>query len=161
MDVTVISFGNEAISEGIAKRLDIVHTTAEVHRFPDGECRVRIEPACAGKRVIIACSLHLPDQAIIPLLFLTETLRDYGTERIYLVAPYLAYMRQDIRFHEGDGISARYFARLLSGYCDTLITVDPHLHRINSLDEIYTIPAYVVHAAPVVAGWIHDNISHP
>lgn len=161
-EVSVISFAaNETISKDIARKLNAVYTFAEIHQFPDGESCIRIQPEHIGKRVIIVCSLYHPDKLILSLLFLTETLRDYGTEEIILVAPYLAYMRQDRRFNEGEGISARYFARLISNYFDALVTVDPHLHRIKSLDKIYTIPAHVIHAASEVADWIHNNIENP
>ena len=43
-----------------------------------------------------------------------------------LVARYLAYLRQDRRFLPGEGVTAVYFARLLSPAIDWLVTVDPH-----------------------------------
>ena len=162
MDVTVISFTeNDPISKKIAEGIKAVHTSAQRHQFPDGESCVRIKPEKIEKRVIVVNSLYHPDPVILPLLFLTQTLRDYGANEVVLVAPYLAYMRQDRRFHDGEGISARYFSGLISEYFDALITVDPHLHRIQSLDEIYTIPTQVIHAAPLVADWIHHNIDKP
>jgi ribose-phosphate pyrophosphokinase len=42
-----------------------------------------------------------------------------------------------------------------------LATVDPHLHRIHSLDEVFTIPALRVTSMPAVARWIGDNIVEP
>lgn len=41
------------------------------------------------------------------------------------------------------------------------MTVDPRLHRRKSLSEIYSIPAVAMHAAPLVAEWIHDNVPRP
>jgi ribose-phosphate pyrophosphokinase len=49
----------------------------------------------------------------------------------------------------------------LSGQFDWLVTVDPHLHRRRSLAEIYTIPAEVVHAAPLLAQWIRGHVTNP
>lgn len=162
MNATVISFAEDnAIAKEIAGRLNTIHTTAEVHGFPDGESCVRVDNAHVSEQMIVVCTLYRPDPYVVPLLFLADTLRDYGAKQIILVAPYLAYMRQDIRFKSGEGISARYFAKLISAYFDILVTVDPHLHRIKTLDEIYTIPAHAIHASPVVAGWIHDNIKKP
>jgi ribose-phosphate pyrophosphokinase len=54
-----------------------------------------------------------------------------------------------------------HFARLLSSACDWLVTVDPHLHRIHHLDEVYTVPTRVVHAAPSIASWIAANVALP
>ncbi|NIT12815.1 MAG: ribose-phosphate diphosphokinase [Candidatus Dadabacteria bacterium] len=162
MDATVISFADhDSLASHIANQLSAVYTIAKVHEFPDGESCVRIDPLKIRETVFVINSLYHPDQLVLPLLFLAETLRDYGGKKIALVAPYLAYMRQDKRFNEGEGISAHYFARLISEYFDGLVTVDPHLHRIKSLDEIYTIPSRAIHAAPVVADWIHNNIKQP
>ena len=161
-DVTVLSLsGNDPVSKNIAETLNAVHTSAVVHQFPDGETRICLKPEKIKKQAIVVCSLYHPNQVVLPLLFLAETLRDYGAEKILLVAPYLAYMRQDQSFKNGEGISAKYFARLISNYFDGLITVDPHLHRIKSLDEIYAIPTQVIHAAPLVADWIRHNIEKP
>lgn len=82
-------------------------------------------------------------EKILPLLFLAET-RDLGAERVGLVAPYLAYMRQDHRFQPGEGITSFYFGQLLSSVVDGSVTVDPHLHRHRSLEETYSIPTCVV-----------------
>lgn len=162
MDATVISFAdNKSLAGHIANQLNAVYTIAIVHEFPDGESCVRIDPSKICDTVFVINSLYHPDRLVLLLLFLAETLRDYGGKEITLVAPYLAYMRQDKRFNEGEGISAHYFARLISEYFDGLVTVDPHLHRIKSLDEIYTIPSHAIHAAPVVADWIHNNIKQP
>lgn len=50
----------------------------ELHRFPDGEVRVRIAGAAAGRTVILVGSLDRPDGKILPLLFAAATARDLG-----------------------------------------------------------------------------------
>jgi ribose-phosphate pyrophosphokinase len=162
MDATIISFAdNNSLASHIANQLNAVYTIAKTHEFPDGESCVRIDPSKIREMVFVIHSLYHPDQLLLPLLFLAETLRDYKARKIVLIAPYLAYMRQDMRFNEGEGISAKYFAKLISGYFDSLITVDPHLHRIKQLEEIYSISTRIIHAAPLVAEWIHKNIKLP
>jgi ribose-phosphate pyrophosphokinase len=132
-----------------------------MRRFPDGETYVRVETSVRGRDVAIVCTLDRPDDKLLPLFFLAATARDLGAASVGLVAPYLAYMRQDRRFAEGEGITSAYFASLLSRSVDWLVTVDPHLHRRASLGEVYTIPAEVVHAAPKVADWIRSNVRRP
>ena len=78
--------------------------------------------------------------------------------QVGLVAPYLAYMRQDRRFKPGEAVTSREVAQLLSGAFDWLVTVDPHLHRYTSLAEIYRIPTHVTHAAPLISQWIKANV---
>jgi len=58
-------------------------------------------------------------------------------------------------------VSARHFATLLSAHFDWLVTIDPHLHRIGSLSEIFSIPAVAVHAASAVAEWIGRTVASP
>lgn len=153
--------GNEAMAERLAGTVGGSLGGLRVRQFPDGETYVRIEEAVAGRDMVLVCTLHRPDDKLLPLAFAAATARDLGAARVGLVAPYLAYMRQDRRFQPGEGITSTYFARLLSGAVDWIVTVDPHLHRRSGLGEIYSIPASVVHAAPLLSAWIAEYVPHP
>jgi ribose-phosphate pyrophosphokinase len=153
--------GSADPAQALCQRLDAELGDREIRSFPDGECYVRIDTPLAGRDVAIVCSLDRPGDKIIPLLFLAATARDLGAARVGLVAPYLAFMRQDHRFHPGEGVTSVYFAALLSRAVDWLVTVEPHLHRFSSLDQLYTIPTRVARAAPSIAAWIGDNVSDP
>jgi ribose-phosphate pyrophosphokinase len=95
------------------------------------------------------------------IMFFAQTAKELGAKSVDLIAPYLGYMRQDKRFHEGEAITSNIFAAFLSQHFDNLITVDPHLHRHKAMNEIYTIPAKVVHAADAIADWIKDHVENP
>lgn len=153
--------GNETLAEGLAARLGAEVGHVKLHRFPDGETYVRVETPLRGRDVTLVCTLPRPDEKLIPLLFLAATARDLGATRVGLLAPYLAYMRQDRRFREGEGITSAYFARVLSAAVDWVVTVDPHLHRRTSLDEIYSIPSEVVHAAARISAWVRETVRRP
>jgi ribose-phosphate pyrophosphokinase len=158
-NISIFAFNEEdTIAKSLAQKLNTKTSYVEIHTFPDKENCVRIKSNDVTENCIVVTSLFNPDSISLALLFLSETLRDYGAKNIILVAPYLAYMRQDKRFNDGEGVTAKYYARLISQYFDRLITVDPHLHRILDLNEVYSIPSHVIHAAPVVADWIKDNI---
>lgn len=133
----------------------------EWRRFPDGESLVAIDDQLEGADVAIVASLHDPDVMAMALRFACETAREFGARSVGLVAPYLAYMRQDIRFHPGEAVSAPLFARFVSQSFDWLVTVDPHLHRIHALEDVYTIPACNVAAAPLIAEWIRREMETP
>ncbi|HQV41516.1 MAG TPA: ribose-phosphate diphosphokinase [Moraxellaceae bacterium] len=128
-----------------------------LHRFPDGEWRIRLLDK-PQKNVALVCSLDHPNDKIVALILVCGLLRDMGVEHITLVTPYLAYMRQDVAFNPGEGVSARYFANLLSAHVDKLVTIDPHLHRIAELEEVYTIPCVTLHAAPLLGAWVRDHL---
>lgn len=132
----------------------------ERRNFPDGEAYVRIAGPVAGKNVLLfAGPAGVED--VLPLLFAADAARAQGARRVGLVAPYLSYMRQDRAFRDGEAITSRTFARLLSSTFDWLLTVDPHLHRYASLDEIYSIPSAAVSAAAPIARWIEGNVQAP
>ncbi|SOY70942.1 Ribose-phosphate pyrophosphokinase (fragment) [Cupriavidus taiwanensis] len=102
-----------------------------------------------------------PMTSFVSLLLLSAAARENGAADVGLVAPYLAYMRQDARFHAGETVSAQHFASWLSREFDWLVTVDPHLHRITELSQVYTIPTRHVHAAPAVAAWLRAHATRP
>jgi ribose-phosphate pyrophosphokinase len=131
------------------------------HTFPDGETLVRLESDVNARCVIFAGSLDHPNDKTIQLLFAADAARDLGASKVVLVAPYLGYMRQDARFRPGEAITSRTYAAMLSPFFDALITVDPHLHRISTLGEIYSMPAFVVSSAPLIAAWVHEHVPAP
>ena len=159
--------GNETLTGSLAVALDVANAKIfelgqiALRRFPDQESYVRIDSRLDGKSAILVSSLSRPDEKILPLIFVADTARELGASEVGLVAPYLAYMRQDRRFHPGEGVTSKYFARLLSSSFDWLVTVDPHLHRHSSLSELYDIRTQVVHAAAPLAEWIRANVAQP
>ncbi len=153
--------GNTALATALAERLGAEIGGMTIRHFPDGESYVRIDTPVTGRDVILLCTLDRPDDKLLPLLFAAGTTKELGAARVGLVAPYLAYMRQDRRFQPGEAVTSHCFARLLSGFVDWLVTVDPHLHRRGNLSEIYSIPTQVAHAAPLISGWIRNNVASP
>jgi ribose-phosphate pyrophosphokinase len=129
--------------------------------FPDGETYLRIDSDVTDRDVAVVATLRHPNEKFLPLAFLLNTIRECGARRVGLVAPYLAYMRQDKRFQRGEAVTSHSFAGLISRAADWLITVDPHLHRVSNLREVYSIPAQAVHVAGVVGEWIAGNVSKP
>ncbi|MGZ8363932.1 MAG: ribose-phosphate pyrophosphokinase [Caulobacteraceae bacterium] len=132
-----------------------------LRRFPDAETYFRIAQDVADRQVVLVCTLSDPDPKTLPLLFAAATVRELGAKSVGLVAPYLPYMRQDRRFQPGEPISARLYANLLSQHFSWLVTVDPHLHRIHDLSQLYSLPVGLVAAAPVVAEWIRRTVPDP
>ena len=122
--------------------------------FPDGETYLKVLTAVRDRDCIILADLSQPDGKFLPLVFLSETLQELGARSVGLLAPYLCYMRQDRRFADGEAVTSRIFSNLVSGHFDWLVTVDPHLHRYHSLDEIYSIPSRVVQGAPLLSQWL-------
>lgn len=153
--------GNAGVAERLATALSGEVGSLTLRDFPDGESYVRVDTSPESRDVVIVCTLARPNDKVLPLLFLADTVRTLGARRVGFVAPYLAYMRQDARFHPGEALTSRAFATLLSRATDWLVTVDPHLHRLATLRAVYTVPAIAVHVAAELGRWIAENVEFP
>ncbi|MGA8786586.1 MAG: ribose-phosphate diphosphokinase [Polaromonas sp.] len=124
------------------------------HRFPDGELKLRLPPALP-ERVVLLRTLAQPNEKLIELMLAARTARELGARHLTLVAPYLAYMRQDIAFLPGEAVSQRIVGQFLASLFDAMITVDPHLHRIAALQDAVPVrQAIVLSGAPLLGEWI-------
>lgn len=150
----VFSLLAHPLQASLAKLLDAEIGVFSARQFPDGESYQCIKTSVAGRKCIVIADLCHPNDKYLPLIFLLETLRELGATTVGLVAPYLSYMRQDRRFVDGEAVTSRIFAQDLSLHIDWLVSVDPHLHRYHSLDEIYQVPSHVVQGAPALAAWL-------
>lgn len=153
--------GNEALATSLAKALQSEQAEFQLRKFPDSETYLRFLTPLQNRDLVVCCSLDHPDEKTLSLIFITETARELGAKQIGLVAPYLGYLRQDKRFHEGEALTSHAYAKLLSHYFDWLITVDPHLHRIRELSQVYSIPTKVVHGASEISKWIRERVKNP
>lgn len=153
--------GCEHLASSVATHLRATSGSVVMHNYPDGEVGVRLLTDVRGCAVVVVAALDRPSLKILPLYFLLDLLKSSGAVHITLVAPYLPYMRQDKQFNDGEAVTSAQFARLLSEWADKIVTVDPHLHRYASLDEIYGVPTVVVHAASRIADWIKQNVVKP
>jgi ribose-phosphate pyrophosphokinase len=153
--------GNEALADELAALTGSATGTIECRRFPDGESYVRVLSDIGNEDAFLVCTLSRPDEKFLPLLFTARALRSAGANSVTLIAPYLAYLRQDRQFNAGEAVSSRIFADLISRAFDRLITVDPHLHRYGSLGEVYAIRAVALDASGLIGGWVRDHIESP
>lgn len=153
--------GSRQLESPFGRALGAETGASTIRRFPDGESYVRLDTSPEGRAVVVLASMDRPGPKILPLLLVLETARELGARSVGLVAPYLCYLRQDRRFRDGEAVSARVFPRVLCDSLDWITTVDPHLHRIASLSDVYPIPNRVVHAAPAIASWVAANVSQP
>lgn len=153
--------GAETLAAALRGHLGCEAGELLLHRFPDGETCPRLARAVDGRDMVLVAALDQPDSKIMALYLSACVARELGARSVGLVVPYLPYMRQDAVFAPGQGVTSRHVARLLSGCCDWLVTVDPHLHRYHNLSELYEIATEVVPAAPLIARWIGANVARP
>lgn len=148
-------------AQRLAKAASLDYAEVEVHRFPDGESRIRL-PAGIGERIILCRSLSQPNDKLIELALTSVAARELGARHLTLVAPYLCYMRQDKAFNLGEAISQPIIGGLLAQWVDELITVDPHLHRVATLAEAIPVRrAECLTAAPLMADFVARELQAP
>lgn len=152
--------GAEDLAEALAQQLGWPSVALDYRRFPDGESYLRLD-ADLAESVALVARLDEPDPKIPALLFAAELARERGATRLGLVSPYLPYMRQDKRFLPGEALTSASFAGWLSARFDWLLTVDPHLHRYTSLNQIYRLESCVLSAAGAISDWIAQHIERP
>lgn len=151
----------EPQAKRLAAHADLPYSAIEIHRFPDGESLVRL-PEKLPSEVVFCRSLDHPNDKLIELELAAAAAVELGARRLLLVAPYLCYMRQDRSFHPGEAVSQRVIGRLLARRFDTVITVDPHLHRTHELAAAVPVRrAVTLSAAPVMAEWLGSREPKP
>ena len=148
-------------AEAVAVRLGVPCEIIDVHHFPDGESLVRL-PSDLPPEVIICRSLDHPNTKLVELALAAGTARELGARRLTLVAPYLCYMRQDMAFRSGEAVSQRVVGRHLARLFDTVVAVDPHLHRTPRLAQAVPAPAALtVTAAGPIGRFLAQQLDAP
>ncbi len=150
----------------LAEALGVSAACIERHRFPDDELRLRL-PLAEGQplpaQVVLYRSLDRPNDKLVELLLVSVEARRLGVPRLLLVAPYLAYMRQDIAFNPGEVVSQTIVGPFSAEHYDALVTVDPHLHRIERLQQAVPLgeAALTLSGAPMLARLIAERRERP
>lgn len=157
MDILIAAFPEvEKIGRRVASLVKADYTTIDVRNFPDGEFHIALKKNPGKKKVVIISSIaKSPDEKIIESILVGGIAKDYGAREVVLVATYLPYMRQDKHFEEYDSFSAKHVAKLFREF-DEIIAIDPHLHRIHSLKELYK-GASSISANPLIADYIRKK----
>jgi ribose-phosphate pyrophosphokinase len=131
-----------------------------LHRFPDGESLLRL-PVALPEHIVVCRSLDRPNDKLVELMLCAKTARELGAKRITLVAPYLCYMRQDIANNPGEAVSQRIVGQWLAELFDDVLTVDPHLHRISSLQQAIPLQnAVALSASTEIAAYLKHRFDH-
>ena len=148
------------LAKSIAKKLKVKYSELLVNKFPDGEFHIRYMTDIKNETIVLVQTLHEPNESTLELLFAAYTAKDLGAKKIIAVCPYLAYMRQDKRFNSGEGVSSKFMGQLFKIF-DTLITIDPHLHRYKNLNEAYPIKCIKLSANLLIEDFIAKNYNNP
>lgn len=155
------SHGNH-LANKIAKKLKAAYSALEVKKFPDGEIKVRLLTSPKGKDVALVQSFYGNiNDCVVEIIFAAETAKDLGAKKIFLIAPYFPYLRQDKRFKSGECITIKIIGGLIDKYFDEVFIIDPHLHREAKLAHIFSIKSQKITSNPLIADYIQKNVKNP
>ena len=144
---------SEKVAKDLCKELQASLVKMISKRFPDDELYIRILDDISKEHVVIIQTTY-PDQKIIELFLLQEAVKEAGAKKITVVIPYFGYARQDKKFKDGEPVSAKTMAKLISLNADKVITVDPHKEYIL---DFFTIPAFSCSAVPEIAKYLNKK----
>jgi ribose-phosphate pyrophosphokinase len=111
---------SQILATSLARKLGVPLVDVKYSRFPDGE--LYLEAGELDDETIIVGSI-VDNDALVQLLLMIDAC-DSSANR--LVIPYMGYARQDKRFRQGEPISARAIAQVLSTGVENIITVNIH-----------------------------------
>jgi ribose-phosphate pyrophosphokinase len=157
----IITYGSAskdlARSVGSLTGFPVVETVCR--RFPDGEQLVKVQGDVRSEDVALIQTTALdPDSRLMEYALIVDALKGAGCRSVTGVIPYMAYARQDSRFHPGEPLSAKLFARLIEAPgTDRLFTVDMHLHRLREIQDVFQIPAVNLSAMPLLADYYREH----
>jgi len=144
---------SKTVAEDLSKCLDVPLARTILKRFPDNELYVCITDDILGEDVIIVQTTY-PDPNIVELFLLQDAVKEAGAKKIIVVIPYFGYGRQDKKFENGEPISAKAIAKLISLNADEIVTVDPHKEHIL---DFFSIPALSCSAVPELAKYMMNK----
>ncbi len=143
---------NRALSEGIARKLNMRLGMASVGRFSDGEIFVEIEENVRGKDIFVIQPTCSPaNEHLMELLVVIDALKRASASRITAVIPYYGYARQDRRSRSARvPITAKLVANMLdTAGANRVLTVDLHADQVQGF---FDIPVDNVYASPLLLG---------
>jgi ribose-phosphate pyrophosphokinase len=143
---------NPALAAEIAESLNVSLGRAEVGRFPEGECKIKIADNIRGADVFIVQSTCPPvNDNLVELLVMIDAARRASARRITAVIPYFGYARQDRKDQPRVPITAKLVANLITeAGADRVLTMDLHAQQIQGffdipLDHLMALPVLVEH----------------
>jgi len=144
---------SKTVAEDLSKSLKAPIAETISKRFPDNEFYFRIVDDVKDEHVIIVQTTY-PDNNIIELFIIQNAVEEAKAKEISIVIPYFGYARQDTKFKDGEPISAKAMANLISLNADRVITVDPHKEHIL---DFFSTSAHSCTAVPELAKYLKNK----
>ncbi len=151
---------SKKLAKSISSILKVKYSELTVKHFPDKELYIKFEAEVKNEEVVLVQTLKPANEAILEIILACNTAKELGAKKVTLVVPYLAYIRQDKRFNTGEVVSSKIIGKLLSCF-DKIITIDPHLHRFKSLNEMFNTKTEKLTANELIKEYIKKSYKNP
>ncbi len=151
---------SEQLAQKIAEQLNLKLLDLSYKYFTDGETYFKIEGNFKKEDVIIVQTTY-PNQEkrLLELIFLTNTLKELGADKVIAVVPYLCYARADRRRLDGEVVSHNITMDLLQqAGLDSLITINVH-NREAFHKTAESLEKYVLSAVPAISDFLKDKVN--
>ena len=147
---------SKSLAKKIAHKLNVDYEDLQTRK--DNELHLRFHSNIKDQKVVLVQSLY-PDtnHALFEVLYAASAARDLGAKEIVYVAPYLGFLREDIRDMEGECVNLHVLADLLNRNVDSLISVEPHLHQHSLAKNLFSIPFYKINATELFRDYVKKN----
>jgi ribose-phosphate pyrophosphokinase len=145
--------GSKLLAARVAELTGLSQVDAEIKRFPDTECYVRVKEGLSGEEVVII-QTTFPDENLLELVFLQNVVRQEKPSRITTIIPYYAYARQDKIFKPGELLSAKTVAKLLQNSSDEMLILNPHKPWIA---DFFDKPVKILSSSSEIADYLKSR----
>ncbi len=146
---------NKPLAEKIAKELGTHFSPIEMHIFPDGERRIKLEEEVVGEDVVVVNPTSPPVEAhFMELFFILDAVVRGGANSATAVVPYLGYQRQDHVFRTGEARSLEVVIRLIET-CGATGFIGLDFHSVK-IPQLFHIPVTDLSAIPLFANKIQE-----
>jgi len=149
---------SKSLAKIIARKAGLKYSDLVMKHFPDGELYIKYAIDIKNEDVFLVQTLYPSTEAILEILIAGYTAKDLGAKKVNLIAPYMAYMRQDKRFFKGEAISSLIIGKMFNIF-DKIITIDPHLHRHKSLNEVFYNQNVLLSSNKLIEDYLQKNYS--
>lgn len=133
-DVLIFSgTSNKELAQEVAQRLGHKLGEAEITRFKDGECNIKIYDSIRGKDIYIIQPTCPPvNESLVELLLMISTFKRTSARKITAIIPYYGYGRADRKMNSRVPISAADTAKMLETMgVDRVMAIDLHAGQIQ------------------------------
>lgn len=152
---------NPDLAKKIATQLKADWVMVEIAKFANDEKRLKIVNSVQGEDVVIIQSFSAPvDEHIVELLLLTDALERMGARQINVIMPWYGYSLQNRVFHDGEPLSAKVVANLVSNsYIHRVFLLDVHN---TSIAGFFSVPTHHLSALPLFVDYArqHFDLKH-